>query len=459
MAASRHRLGAVAMMPGPGPPTPGPGSISICAGGRLLRCVNLPIGGTSVVLSLSSPYGGCRKQPPLPAAIVMPSRIEAMRDFMCPPQEAQIPASSGQLSRFRHHASIELAFRLPRVARDPACWIEIDPWPASIYNSCPRRASHRHGMLTTVDVRRSRVASSCGDVVLVGVLQSISLANPAKPEHEVHFAHSSRGWPLADGGCATASGADSRAATARPASAGGQRLLQPARQHARATRLLRRVLAAVDAQRSIAAKMRHKVDLLGQPTDRLGHLPAAGQGSRARCCGSSSNCRAVNMTSTLRAGLRRRRTCGSMKTLGASKTLGRVDLARLRRARPKSPGHRPLSAGAWLALGGLPKLLASLEGSFQFAPAAESRLDDAAGVDARRPLEAAAARRSCCRIRKRPSKPAARPICQQADAQPARSSRAARWLRRPFSLPDRILAQRAGRQGRQEQRAARSCWC
>ena len=39
----------------------------------------------SVVLSLSAPYGGCRKQPPLPATIVIPSRIEAMRDFMCPP--------------------------------------------------------------------------------------------------------------------------------------------------------------------------------------------------------------------------------------------------------------------------------------------------------------------------------------------------------------------------------------
>ena len=43
------------MMPGPGPPTPGPGSASIWAGGRLLRWVNLPIGGINDVWSLNSP--------------------------------------------------------------------------------------------------------------------------------------------------------------------------------------------------------------------------------------------------------------------------------------------------------------------------------------------------------------------------------------------------------------------
>jgi hypothetical protein len=56
------------------------------------------------------------------------------------------------------------------------------------------------------------------------------------------------------------------------------------------------------------------------------------------------------------------------------KNLSRVDVARLRGARPKSPPPAPQS-NAWLALGGLPKLLMNLESSFQFGPVAESRLD------------------------------------------------------------------------------------
>ncbi len=101
------KTGAWAMMPGPGPPTPGPGSISMLAGGKLLRCVSLPKGGTNEVLSLSSPYGGCKKQPLMPS-IDIDSRIEAMRDFMCPPLKA----------RFRD---------LPRVSRQvPLTYIQLD---------------------------------------------------------------------------------------------------------------------------------------------------------------------------------------------------------------------------------------------------------------------------------------------------------------------------------------------
>jgi hypothetical protein len=47
-------------------------------------------------------------------------------------------------------------------------------------------------------------------------------------------------------------------------------------------------------------------------------------------------------------------------------------LARLARARPRSP----LPPNAWLGLGGLPKLLSGIEGSFQFGTVAESRLED-----------------------------------------------------------------------------------
>ena len=58
--------------------------------------------------------------------------------------------------------------------------------------------------------------------------------------------------------------------------------------------------------------------------------------------------------------------------VGSHTRLSRVDVARLARARPRSP----LPPNAWLGLGGLPKLLSGIEGSFQFGTVAESRLED-----------------------------------------------------------------------------------
>jgi hypothetical protein len=60
--------------------------------------------------------------------------------------------------------------------------------------------------------------------------------------------------------------------------------------------------------------------------------------------------------------------------LAGSRALGQVDVGRLRDARPKSQAA-PAPDG-WLSLGGLPKLLAALDASFQFGPVSESRLDE-----------------------------------------------------------------------------------
>ena len=60
--------------------------------------------------------------------------------------------------------------------------------------------------------------------------------------------------------------------------------------------------------------------------------------------------------------------------MGNDRSLGRVDLGRLARARPRTPGAAAPDFS--LSLGGLPRLLWSLRTSFRFAPPTENRLDD-----------------------------------------------------------------------------------
>ncbi len=48
--------------------------------------------------------------------------------------------------------------------------------------------------------------------------------------------------------------------------------------------LLRRVIAAVDGQSSLAAKLRYQVNLQGRTAGGVGRLLAAGQGTRAADC-------------------------------------------------------------------------------------------------------------------------------------------------------------------------------
>ena len=97
-------------------------------------------------------------------------------------------------------------------------------------------------------------------LLLVGVLQCVSLANPAKPENEVQLAHLRRAW-LAGRDASLDAWPKCRQAIGNAANA--NRASAPAADSISGDALLRRVIAAVDAQPSIAAKVRHKVDLLG----------------------------------------------------------------------------------------------------------------------------------------------------------------------------------------------------
>jgi hypothetical protein len=139
--------------------------------------------------------------------------------------------------------------------------------------------------------------------------------------------------------------------------------------------MLRRVMGAVDTQRSISAKLRYKIDLLGRTMLGSGNYLQQGRGPE----------RMLRLDLQLQSGMLATNVleiCDGtalwiFEDFGEAKTLGRVDLVRLRRARPKSPSPPSVAAiNTWFALGGLPKLLASLDTSFRFGPVADSRLDD-----------------------------------------------------------------------------------
>jgi hypothetical protein len=144
----------------------------------------------------------------------------------------------------------------------------------------------------------------------------------------------------------------------------------PASESSSGDALLRHVIAAVDSQASISAKVRHRIDLLGHSLIGSGVYMQQGRGPT----------RALRFDMNLQSGEKpaRMQQISDGKDLwiseevGASTRLSRVDLARLARARPRSP----LPPNAWLGLGGLPKLLSGIEGSFQFGTVAESRLED-----------------------------------------------------------------------------------
>jgi hypothetical protein len=176
--------------------------------------------------------------------------------------------------------------------------------------------------------------------------------------------------------CATATSPCGRLCAQTVAAAGTPAPAQPAAAAASAIdtsgdALVHRVLASVDAQKSIAAKLRQKIDILGQSMSGTGIYLQQGRGPTRQLRLEMELQRSPRPT-------RVQEVCDSsalwiFEDFGSAQSFARVDMARLRRARPKSPA--PPSMSAWFALGGLPKLLASLEGSFRFGPVAESRMD------------------------------------------------------------------------------------
>jgi hypothetical protein len=136
--------------------------------------------------------------------------------------------------------------------------------------------------------------------------------------------------------------------------------------------LLDRVVAAAAAQTSIAAKLRHRVELLDRPILGTGLYLQQGRGATA----------SFRLEMEFRTKLfpsRQRQVCDGaqlwiLEELDGATNLTLVDVARLQRAQPKSPGAAPPQGLS--ALGGLGKLLESLQATFFFSDVVESRLDD-----------------------------------------------------------------------------------
>jgi hypothetical protein len=147
----------------------------------------------------------------------------------------------------------------------------------------------------------------------------------------------------------------------------------PAAQVLSGDALLRRVLAAVDAQASISARLRYKVELMGRSTVGSGSYLQQGRGPERKLrLELKLQTRSLpSMVWHVSDGL----NLWIMEEFAGDKRLARVDVARLRQARPRTGGALP-GVDGWMALGGLPKMLAGLDAAFVFGPVRESRLDE-----------------------------------------------------------------------------------
>ena len=137
--------------------------------------------------------------------------------------------------------------------------------------------------------------------------------------------------------------------------------------------LLRRVIAAVDAQPSLAAKLRYQVNLMGRSASGTGVYLQQGRGPE-RMLRLELALDTPPITSRV-LHVADGTDLWIVEDLAGDNRLSRIDVARLRNARPKSPGG-VVDPNGWLALGGLTRLLGNLDGAFRFGPVSESRLDD-----------------------------------------------------------------------------------
>lgn len=137
--------------------------------------------------------------------------------------------------------------------------------------------------------------------------------------------------------------------------------------------LLERVVAGLDAQRSIAAKVRYRVDLLNKPMIGSGIYLQQGRGAE-RLLRLELNTQASQQVYAAK------QVCDGTQLwiseeFGDHQNFSVVNVDRVRRARPKTPPSPP-PANLWIALGGLPKLFDSVRENFAFNPPVEAALDE-----------------------------------------------------------------------------------
>ena len=136
--------------------------------------------------------------------------------------------------------------------------------------------------------------------------------------------------------------------------------------HPPADRLLRDAVRAIDSYQSVTARIRHKAELFDSRLIGSGMYWQAGQGGDKRLR-LELKIPVAGKVSTLQ------QVCNDdylwiHETFGEESQLTQIDVRRVRRAISQAPeALRGDSSLRWLALGGLPMLLASLQDSFQFS--------------------------------------------------------------------------------------------
>ena len=138
----------------------------------------------------------------------------------------------------------------------------------------------------------------------------------------------------------------------------------------------RRAIASVDAQRSVYAQLRQRINMFGQQLVGNGIYQQMGEGEERRLRLDLK----VNVGEQITS---MQQVCNGRflyirRDLGTSSSLGRVDLRRIQEAVNRSnetDGNLPGSQ-QWMLLGGLPQLLGRLEKNFQFTAPQQATLEN-----------------------------------------------------------------------------------
>jgi hypothetical protein len=230
-------------------------------------------------------------------------------------------------------------------------WIEIDPFGASFYNSPPPVAQ----CLPACGDGDASAPAAAGSVAMLCSSASYNRnlwqirQNPEMKSILPTFAVLAALTPLPS------------VSAQQPAASAGEALVD-------------RVTASVEGQPSIAAKIRHRVELSGRALIGTGIYLQQGRGA-ARSFRLELKLRTALFATSLQ------QVCDGthlwiLEDLEGSKSFSSVDMARLQRAQPKS--QRPSEPQPLAAIAGLAQLLAGLQGNFLFGRVVENQLDDLA---------------------------------------------------------------------------------
>ena len=140
--------------------------------------------------------------------------------------------------------------------------------------------------------------------------------------------------------------------------------------------LARRAIAAVDAQRSLYLQLRQRINMFGQQLVGNGIYQQLGEAEDRRLR-LDLKVNIANQSTSMQ------QVCDGRflyirRDFGETKSLGRVDLRRIREAvaRNEAADGNLDASNQWMLLGGVPQLLARLEKNFQFTAPKQAALEN-----------------------------------------------------------------------------------